>query len=221
MPCGSARVRPRRPADRVGAARRRRSSRPTASRRGCSTRRRPRATSDRRRWPAVRHRLEYLLVQALHRGRARDAGRRSCARCGALLGLAFYTFDRAHRRIARAQPRGGVSRPRPAAERRAIVRGGVRALRPAAVRAAEVQHAVAARRCWRASSSKARSASRAGVRAGQGRAVRHRALRLLGAAGDGARAAARSRSACWRARSTTRALNDSARADPHADRQHA
>ena len=34
---------------------------------------------------------------------------------------------------------------------------------------------------------------RAGVRAGQGRAVRHRAFRVLGAAGDGARAAARSR----------------------------
>ena len=49
---------------------------------------------------------------------------------------------------------------------------------------------------------------RAGVRAGQGRAVRHRALRLLGAAGDGARAAAASRWRCWRARSTTARSND-------------
>ena len=46
--------------------------------------------------------------------------------------------------------------------------------------------------------------ARARLRAGQGRAVRHRPFRLLGAAGDGARAADPADHASSRARSTTR-----------------
>ena len=42
--------------------------------------------------------------------------------CGALLGLAFYTLDRAHRRIAERNLAAAFP-ARPAAERRAIVRG--------------------------------------------------------------------------------------------------
>jgi KDO2-lipid IV(A) lauroyltransferase len=43
-------------------------------------------------------------------------------RCGALLGLAFYTLDRAHRRIAERNVAAAFP-ARPAAERRRIVRG--------------------------------------------------------------------------------------------------
>ena len=204
-------------ADRGRAARRRRSSRrsvPTGwlDAHGCAIRH---GRTARRR---MKHRLEYVLVRALDRGRPRAAGLRSCARCGAALGLPFYALDRAHRRIADAEPRGGVSR---------AVRGGaprdrarrVRAFRPPAVRAAEVQHAVARRRCWRASSSKARSASRLAYAQGKGvlfftghfgfwelQALVH-ALQL---AADGVLARALDNPQ----------LNDAARADPHAHRQH-
>ena len=148
-----------------------------AARRGCRPARR------------VRHRLEYLIVTALtavlrvvpDRAGSRVRHRRS--------GSLFYTFDRAHRRIAERNlaaafpvaAGGRAPRHRP---RR------LRALRPAAVRAAEVQHAVA-RGDARARRVRGRGARAARLRAGQGRAVLHRPLRLLGAARDRARAAAR------------------------------
>ena len=101
--------------------------------------------------------------------------------CGSALGLTFYTLDRAHRRVARAQRRGGVSHPT-GAERSAIVRGAFQhfgrllfellkfsTLSPTAM-LARVEFDGEER-------------VRARLRAGQGRAVRHRALRLLGAAG--------------------------------------
>jgi KDO2-lipid IV(A) lauroyltransferase len=69
----------------------------------------------------MRHRLEYLavrLVIALVRVMP-DAVVRGC---GTLLGLAFYTFDRAHRRIAETNLAAAFP-VRSAAERRAIARG--------------------------------------------------------------------------------------------------
>jgi KDO2-lipid IV(A) lauroyltransferase len=68
----------------------------------------------------VRHRLEYLIVRALVAlvGAMPDVLVRAC---GTTLGLAFYTIDRAHRRIAdRNLATAFPSRPEP--ERRAIAR---------------------------------------------------------------------------------------------------
>ena len=128
--------------------------------------------------------------------------RRSCERAGALLGLAVLRVrprappDRAS---ATSRPR---FRSRSAAERRAIVRGafahfGRLLFELLKFSTLSPERDAGARRVRR------RGARAPGLRAGQGRAVRHRPLRLLGAAGDGARAAASSRWACWRARSTT------------------
>ena len=149
--------------------------------------------------------------EASHRVSARAVLIASCAlmpgplvaRAAALLGLAFYTVDRAHRRIAQRNlaaafpgaDRGASGARSPA---RAFAHFGrllfellkFSTLSPEAMLARvefDGEERVAAR-----------------VRAGQGRAVHHRPFRLLGAAGDGARAASRSRSACSRARSTTR-----------------
>ena len=86
------------------------------------------------------------------------ADARRARRSGTLLGLRVLRARRAHRRLALREPARRRFRCAAEAERRAIARGHVRALRPAAARAAEVQHADAASRCWRASSSRARSA---------------------------------------------------------------
>ena len=163
----------------------------------------------------MRHRLEYCIVRGADRDRARDAGRRSCAALGTLLGLAFYTLDGAHRRIA--QRNLATAFPaRPDAERRAIARGAFAHFGRLLFELLQVQHAVAASRCWRASSSTARSASRLAYAQGKGvlfitghfgfwelQAMVH-ALRLS------------SRSACWRARSTTRTLNELLERHPHS-----
>jgi KDO2-lipid IV(A) lauroyltransferase len=69
----------------------------------------------------MRHRLEYAVV-ALLRAVVRVMPDRLVRGCGTLLGLAFHTFDRAHRRIAERNL--AMAFPaRSAVERRTIVRG--------------------------------------------------------------------------------------------------
>ncbi len=69
----------------------------------------------------MRHRIEYLLVRTLIAlvGVTPDLLVRAG---GTLVGLAFYTVDRAHRRIAERNLATAFP-ARPAAERRAIARG--------------------------------------------------------------------------------------------------
>lgn len=68
----------------------------------------------------MRHRLEYLIVRALIAvvGVMPDAAVRAC---GTTLGMAFYTIDRAHRRIAERNLATAFP-ARPESERRAIAR---------------------------------------------------------------------------------------------------
>jgi Kdo2-lipid IVA lauroyltransferase/acyltransferase len=69
----------------------------------------------------MRHRLEYVAVRALI-GLVRVMPDALVRGCGTLLGLMFYTVDRAHRRIAERNL--AVAFPvRPAGERREIMRG--------------------------------------------------------------------------------------------------
>ena len=69
----------------------------------------------------MRHRLEYVAVRALI-GLVRVLPDAVVRGCGTLLGLAFYTIDRAHRRIAERNL--AVAFPaRPPGERRTIMRG--------------------------------------------------------------------------------------------------
>ncbi|PYR56479.1 MAG: lipid A biosynthesis acyltransferase [Acidobacteria bacterium] len=69
----------------------------------------------------MRHRLEYVAVRALI-GLVRVMPDVVVRGCGTLLGLTFYTVDRAHRRIAKRNL--AVAFPaRPAGERREIMRG--------------------------------------------------------------------------------------------------
>jgi KDO2-lipid IV(A) lauroyltransferase len=69
----------------------------------------------------VRHRLEYAGVRSLI-GLVRVMPAGLVNRLGTVLGLAFYTFDRAHRRIAERNVRAAFP-SRPPAEQRRIVRG--------------------------------------------------------------------------------------------------
>jgi lauroyl/myristoyl acyltransferase len=64
----------------------------------------------------MRHRIEYLLVRALM-VLVRLAPGPLVRAGGTLVGLAFYTFDRAHRRIARRNLAAAFP-GRPPAERR-------------------------------------------------------------------------------------------------------
>ena len=91
----------------------------------------------------------------------------SCAACGTLLGLAFYTLDRRASPHRAAQPGDGVSVAARGRAARDCARG-LRALRPAAVRAAASSARCRRGRCWRASSSTARSASRLAYAQGKG-----------------------------------------------------
>jgi len=69
----------------------------------------------------MRHRLEYVAVRTLI-GLVRVLPDGVVRGCGTLLGLAFYTIDRAHRRIAERNL--AVAFPaRPPGERRTIMRG--------------------------------------------------------------------------------------------------
>ena len=143
----------------------------------------------------MRHRLEYAAVRCVAARSCACCRCASCARCGTAARPARSTRSIARtaaspmRNLAAAFPARADGRaPRDRAR-------DVRALRPAAARAAEVQHA--ARRTQMLARVEFEGEERVarGVRAGQGRAVLHRPLRLLGAAGDRARAAAASRSA--------------------------
>ena len=69
----------------------------------------------------MRHRLEYLIVKALI-GTVRLMPEWLVDRCGALLGLAFYTFDRPHRHVAR-QNVASAFPARSQREQHVIVRG--------------------------------------------------------------------------------------------------
>jgi len=69
----------------------------------------------------VRHRIEYLVVRALQ-GLVRVTPDRLVSACGTLAGLAFYTLDRTHRRVADENVAAAFP-ARSAKERRAIVRG--------------------------------------------------------------------------------------------------
>src|SRR5438093_12598159 len=68
----------------------------------------------------MKHRLEYLGVRAL-RFAVRLMPSRLVDRCGSFIGLAFYVFDGAHRRIA-AQNVAAAFPTRSTHERQAIVR---------------------------------------------------------------------------------------------------
>jgi len=69
----------------------------------------------------VRHRLEYLAVKTLV-ALVRLMPGPLVEWCGSLLGLAFYTFDRAHRRIAERNVAAALP-SRSGADQRRIVRG--------------------------------------------------------------------------------------------------
>jgi KDO2-lipid IV(A) lauroyltransferase len=69
----------------------------------------------------VKHRIEYLIVRTLI-AIVRVMPDALVREVGRALGLAFYTFDRAHRRIAQRNLERAFP-VRPAAERRAIARG--------------------------------------------------------------------------------------------------
>ncbi|PYR30499.1 MAG: hypothetical protein DMF92_08425 [Acidobacteria bacterium] len=122
----------------------------------------------------MRHKLEYVIVKALIAA-VRVMPEPLVRGCGGALGLAFYTFDRAHRRIAKnnlAEAFPGASRDCP---RR------VRAFRAPAVRDSEVQHSLT-RGDARVRGVRRRGPGATSVRARKGRALLHRPLRLLGAA---------------------------------------
>ena len=161
-------VRPRRPADRLGAAdRRRRAGRrlPALAARASSASRSPQSAI---RNPP-RHEAPPRVPDRARadRGRARDAGGRCVRGAGTLLGLAFYTLDGAHRRIA--QRNLATAFPsRPEAERRAIARRAFAHFGRLLFELLKFSDAVAASRCWRASSSTARSASRLAYAQGKG-----------------------------------------------------
>ena len=158
---------------------------------------------------AMRHRLEYLIVRALIAivGVMPDAIVRAF---GTMLGLAFYTVDRAHRRIAERNLATAFP-ARPEAERRAIARAAFAHFGRLLFELLQVQHVVA-RADAGAGRVRRRGARAARLRAGQGRAVHHRPFRVLGAARDGARAPDRAdRVAGARARQP--AAQSAARAD--------
>ena len=69
----------------------------------------------------MRHRFEYLIVKALQAA-VRVMPPWMVRECGRALGLAFYTLDRVHRRIAQRNLAAAFP-ARSAAERRTIVRG--------------------------------------------------------------------------------------------------
>jgi len=69
----------------------------------------------------MRHRIEYWAVRLLITA-VRFMPARVVDVCGTLLGRAFYTFDRSHRRVAERNVAAAFP-GRPAAERRRIVRG--------------------------------------------------------------------------------------------------
>ena len=121
------------------------------------------------------------------------------ARCSASL---WYTFDRARRRIAEANLAAAFPS-----------RSAAGAARDSSARRSRTSSALVFEMLKFSTLSPEQMLARvefdgeervaARLRAGQGRAVHHRPLRLLGAARHRAPAAASSRSACWRARSTT------------------
>ena len=169
-------------------------------------------------WPTqMRHRLEYMAVRAPRRLPPGAAGAGWSSVRARFWDWPPCLFDRAHRRIARRNVAASV--PRAIGRRAARHRSrGVRPFRATAVRIAEVQHADARPPCWRAWSSRGR-ARPAGLTRREGRAVRHGALRVLGAAGDGSCAAASAHGRVGpRARQPR--TERPARADPHAHRQH-
>ena len=92
---------------------------------------------------SLRHEVDMAAVAVVRGAGARASGARSCARCGAVLGLTLLLAR------SRAPPRGRLTNlatafpQRTVAERRADHARDVRPLRARAVRAAEVQHAVA------------------------------------------------------------------------------
>ena len=155
--------------------------------------------------PSFRHRLEYLAVISVRGGRAPAADAASCWRSARCIGRAFYA-------VRRRAPAAGAAQPRRRRFRCAAGRGA-----PRRSRAAMFAHfgrlltvllkfstLTPGRRCWRASSSRARSASRAAHAHGSG------VLLFTGHFGFWeinalVHAAARcSRWRCWRGRSTTR-----------------
>jgi KDO2-lipid IV(A) lauroyltransferase len=69
----------------------------------------------------MRHRIEFLLVRTLI-GVVRFLPGRLVGPCGAVVGLAFYAFDRAHRLVAERNVEAAFP-ARPPAERHRIVRG--------------------------------------------------------------------------------------------------
>ncbi|MGE0449698.1 MAG: lysophospholipid acyltransferase family protein [Vicinamibacterales bacterium] len=69
----------------------------------------------------IRHRVEYLAVRAVV-GLVRVLPFRAVEACGTTLGLAFYLFDRPHRRVAERNVAAAFP-AKPPADRRAIVRG--------------------------------------------------------------------------------------------------
>ena len=192
------------------------------STRGCSSAvcegaRGSRHVSDRP--PTIRHRRRIRGRRDRAGADAAAADARSCSPWARVLGRAF-SRDRSRAPPAgAAQPRGRVSRA-PRGGARGDRARHVRALRPAADRAAEVQHAVAASRCWRASSSRARSGSRRRTRRARACCffTGHFGYWELQAIVHALRA--RSRWRCSRARSTTRCSTTCSRTSADAHRQH-
>ena len=112
-----------------------------------------------------------------------------------------------------------ASRTAASAERRAIARRMFAHFGQAAARAAALQRAHA-RADAGARRVRGRRARARGLRAGQGRAVLHRALRLLGTPRDRARRCSCGRSACWRAPLDNPRLHDLLERMRTAHRQH-
>ena len=132
----------------------------------------------------IRHRLEYIGVRTLITA-VRFMPPALVDACGSALGMTFYLLDRAHRRVAQRNVAAAFP-TRTVAEHTVIVRGAFRhfgrllfELLKFSTLSTEAD--AGARRVRR------RGARPLGLRAGQGRALRHRALRLLGTAGDRAR----------------------------------
>ena len=206
--------------DRRGSSDRQRSRRPRSPTGFCPGSRVVAAPSTRHRSTrhptAVRHRLEYLRRPSGHRPGAGDAGPAGRSR-RRVAGPRRVSVRSAAPPRRRAERRGGVSRPLGAPSSSTIVRGAFahfgrllfELLKFSTLSPEEMLARV---------EFEGEEHVRAGLRAGQGRAVRDRPLRLLGAAGDGARAAAAADGG-GRARARQPPLERAARAHPHAHRQ--
>ena len=163
----------------------------------------------------MRHRLEYCgrvgqlraLLRVLPHAVVRTLG-------AAVSGCCSTRLDRPHRRVA-IDNLAQCFPSRTEAERRAIARKVFCTFRPAAVRDFSSSARCRTPACLQRVEFEGEDRARLRVRAGQGRAVFHRSLRLLGAARARARAAA---AANRRARPRARQSTDLNRCSKTCDR---